>query len=76
MGYIDNDPCLQAAQPTEPIFVLLGRDPDAAAIVRAWAELAACRQPPEQIAEAVAHADVMETYARTHYPHKFNETTP
>lgn len=34
---IDGDTCYAAALPDEPMFVLLGRDPQAPQIVRAWA---------------------------------------
>ena len=33
----EGDPCYAAALPDEPMFVLLGRDPQAPQVVRAWA---------------------------------------
>ena len=56
--------CYAEAAPDEPMFVLLARDPMAPAIVRRWA---AHREldpdtPPEQIQEALATADAMESW--------------
>jgi len=45
--------CLAAAHPDEPTFVLLGRDRDAPALVRRWANVRAARgEDPEKVAEA------------------------
>ncbi len=39
--------CYSRAEPDEPMFVLLGRDPTAAAMVVAWACIHAMRKPDE-----------------------------
>jgi len=39
--------CYSRAEPDEPMFVLLGRDPTAAAMVVAWACIHAIRKPDE-----------------------------
>lgn len=63
--------CYVNAEPYEPMFILLGRDPHAAAAVRKWAydcEVMIKRgeKPPEDmrmVIEARACADAMEKYA-------------
>lgn len=67
-----NNAYIAKAAPDEPVFVLLGRDPIAAKLVKDWAEFRFRRLPnfgidnPEemaQIAEAVACGKAMEAYA-------------
>lgn len=56
--------CYAAADPREPMFVLLGRDPHAPALVRAWARLReAGGEDPEKVHEAVVCADNMAAWA-------------
>lgn len=59
--------CYANAEPDEPMFVLLARDPMAPAIVRRWA---AHREldpntPREQVEEALACAEAMERWYAT-----------
>jgi len=59
--------CYQAAEPDEPMFVLLARDQTAPALVRAWAYQRSTAidngmRPPEdraQVTEALQCADAM-----------------
>lgn len=52
------------AEPDEPVFVLLGRDPQAPALVRQWAdERQALGERRDRVAEAYALASEMEKYA-------------
>jgi hypothetical protein len=57
--------CFSSAAPDEPMFVLLGRDPMAAVLVRLWAMLR-CIQGEEtaKINEAMACALALENYAK------------
>ena len=51
------------ARPDEPIFVLLGRDPYAAALVELWAELRAAHDGVDlRTEEARAVAETMKSY--------------
>lgn len=64
-----NDPgqfdCYDAADPDEPMFVLLARDPDAPDMVRLWARKRQDRDGrTAKVAEAFACADAMEAYRR------------
>lgn len=56
--------CHAAAAPDEPMFVLLGRDPNAPALVRQWAmersKMGADEQP--KVMEALSVAADMERY--------------
>jgi hypothetical protein len=57
--------CYANATPDEPMFVLLGRDPFAATLVRMWANAREARGNPmdaEKIAEARACADALDRY--------------
>lgn len=58
--------CMSKAEPDEPVFVLLGRDPVAAIVVRLWTELRAKLgdKDSEKIQEAWDCADAMEAWAR------------
>jgi lipocalin len=55
--------CYTAAEPDEPMFVLLARDPQAAPAVRSWAMARAnVRGYTEKVSEALKLADAMETW--------------
>ena len=55
--------CYEKAEPDEPVFVLLARDPRAALLVRLWAELALTDgQPSEKVDEAFNCATNMEAW--------------
>lgn len=57
--------CYAAAAPDEPMFILLGRDPDAAALVCMWAAMCRLRDSAEnglKIAEAEQCAEDMVKY--------------
>jgi hypothetical protein len=66
--------CYNAAQPDEPVFVLLARDPDFQRLVREWAhrrQLAInCGEQPESdlpmVLEALETADAGATWLRVH----------
>lgn len=56
------------AEPDEPYFVLLGRDRDAARLVREWAILRGREnEPGEVIAEALGIADQMDQFAMAYH---------
>ena len=58
--------CYANADPDEPMFVLLGRDPLASALVRLWAgarERMPGGEDPEKLAEARACAKALEAWA-------------
>ena len=58
--------CYVNAQPDEPMFILLGRDPFAGMIVRQWADLREAEgEHPEKIAEARKCADALDAWARS-----------
>ena len=57
--------CYESADPDEPMFVLLGRDPLAAELVRAWAAWRMkYRGPSEKVDEALACAAAMDEWRR------------
>jgi hypothetical protein len=60
--------CFTAAEPDEPMFVLLGRDPTASFLVADWAELREKlgKTSAEKIAEARVCARNMGIWAATH----------
>jgi hypothetical protein len=59
--------CYEAADPDEPMFVLLGRDQDAPLCVRLWANIRKnLGEDPEKVAEAHACADAMEKWREEH----------
>jgi len=59
--------CYDKAEPDEPIFVLLGRDPDAPLLVDLWASLRGLRKPDsEKPAEARACAEAMRAWQAAH----------
>ena len=56
--------CYANAEPDEPMFILLGRDPMGPALVRLWAEMRAAEgEDPDKVREALDCAHWMETYA-------------
>ena len=56
--------CYAAADPDEEMFILLGRDPMAGALVRAWANQRACRgEDPAKVTEARECADKLDAWA-------------
>lgn len=56
--------CYANAAPDEPMFVLLGRDPSAAILVRLWATIREMQgEDADKVAEARLCADAMTTYA-------------
>lgn len=59
---LDPMSCLNRAQPTEPIFVLRGKDVVAAVAVRHWATMATGIHEPEKIREALKLADQMDAW--------------
>ena len=59
-----NHDCLAMRRADEPMFILLGRDPDAHNIVRAWANRRlAAGGDPKHCNQALATADRMQAYA-------------
>lgn len=58
--------CYEKAEPDEPMFVLIGRDPAAAQLVRLWAAIHADMgdTKPEKLEEARECADQLEKWAR------------
>jgi hypothetical protein len=75
--------CMQSAHPNEMTFVLIGRDAAAPHAIREWVnkriELGKNQPGDEQIIEALACADTMESEGRkwvgaaTHYPEGMGE---
>lgn len=58
--------CYQNAEPDEPMFVLLGRDPSASHLVRLWAYIRNEESEDEnKLKEALGCADAMEQWAET-----------
>jgi hypothetical protein len=56
--------CYSRADPDEPFFVLLGRDPLAPALVRVWARMRQeMGEDPEKVLEAFNCASVMAAWA-------------
>ncbi len=57
--------CYDKAEPDEPVFVLLGRDPHASALVEMWANVRQeLGEDPEKVAEARHCSDEMARWAR------------
>jgi hypothetical protein len=57
--------CYKNAEPDEPMFVLLGRDPMAGTLVRLWADLREARnEDPKKVQEARDCAKKMDEWAR------------
>lgn len=69
--------CYGKALWDEPIFVLLGRDPFAPALVRRWANWAVLNgKDPEQVACAFAIADQMDRFREKGPEHWHNQQQP
>jgi hypothetical protein len=66
--------CYAKAEPDEPMFILLARDPAAPGMVRRWAAHRAMDPgtPPEQVAEALQCAAEMEAW----YTKRLEERRP
>jgi hypothetical protein len=59
--------CYVAADPDEPMFVLLGRDPCAPMLVQIWAKLREkMGEDPEKVQEAIECSLAMGAWANTH----------
>lgn len=59
--------CYQRAEPDEPMFTLLARDPVAPTVIRLWAAQKWQEgESPEKIAEARGIADAMEAWRKEH----------
>jgi hypothetical protein len=57
--------CYAAADPDEPMFVLLGRDPSAGALVRFWARMRfGSSEDPDKLEEALSCADALDAWAK------------
>lgn len=55
--------CYARAEPDEPVFVLLGRDPDAPMLIRLWAEIRKrCGESGDKLVDAMQTANAMEDY--------------
>ncbi|MGA7119754.1 MAG: hypothetical protein WBY94_06635 [Polyangiaceae bacterium] len=68
--------CYANAEPDEPMFVLLGRDPMAGMLVRIWAVLRrASGESAAKVQEAERCADLMDQWARMigKFPYKLEE---
>ncbi len=53
--------CYSKAEPDEPLFTLLARDPLAPQLVRLWSDLTRSK---EKVNEALACADAMESWRK------------
>ena len=58
-----NRDCLAKRKPGEPLFVILGRDPDGGNIVRLWAERRRDAGDPDHAEPVFAIADAMDAWA-------------
>jgi len=58
--------CYDNAEPDEPMFVLLARDPQAPRLVRSWADVRA--MAVAKVAEARACADAMDAWRAENRP--------
>ena len=60
--------CYENAEPDEPMFVLLARDPHAPLLVRMWAELRQMHAGnPSKVAEARSCAAAMEEWRQANH---------
>jgi hypothetical protein len=58
--------CYEAAAPDEPMFVLLGRDPMAGALVRLWALMREeAGESADKVAEAISCAEQLDAWVRS-----------
>ncbi len=75
MGTKDNPAkfdCYERAEPDEPMFVLLARDPFAPILVRLWAQLRQLSDPESyKPCEANSCASDMEKWSADHPDHGF-----
>lgn len=63
--------CYDNAEPDEPMFVILARDPVASMLVRTWAHIRKVMgEEPAMIREAVDCADAMDHWRMEHRPLK------
>ncbi len=60
-----NAECLKKRRHGEPMFIILGRDPDGAHVVRYWAQRRKDAGDPDHAAKAFAIAELMEGYSGT-----------
>lgn len=61
--------CYAAADPDEPMFILLARDPDAPQLLRLWADLRAQRgEDDAKVADARSTATTMERWRSANRP--------
>lgn len=60
--------CYDKAEPDEPMFILLARDPAAPKLVRDWVRWNAGNVDRAKIQEALACADAMDAWRREHRP--------
>jgi hypothetical protein len=69
--------CYANAEPDEPMFILLGRDKHAPALIRDWASRRAMAgEDPAKVEEAYACADAMEAYRTKRERNKPPATLP
>jgi hypothetical protein len=67
--------CYAAADPDEPMFVLLGRDRMGCVLVRVWADMReAAGEAPEKVAEARVCADAMEAWLQKLGKHPYGSS--
>lgn len=58
--------CYVNAEPDEPMFILLGRDPMAGSLVRVWASMREqLGENPAKVKEARDCADALDAWARS-----------
>lgn len=59
--------CYEAAEPDEPMFVLLARDMEAPLLVRIWSIFKTFQgEKSDKVQEAIACADAMEEWRKEH----------
>lgn len=63
-----NRDCLAKRKPGEPVFIILGRDPDGGNIVRLWGERRRDAGEPGHGEKAIAIAERMVEWAQDHKP--------
>lgn len=63
-----NRDCIEKAEDGEPMFIILGRDPDGGNIVRLWAERRRDAGDPTHALPVLTLADEMDRWAETHLP--------
>jgi hypothetical protein len=65
----DNKACLRKKLPEEPMFIILGRDPDGGNIVRLWGERRIKAGDRDHGMKALSVAKMMDEWAKDHKPH-------